>query len=307
MKFNFQQSTRAIILFAFSAMLFKMHFTGDLTKYINPKYELLSQSASVLFLILFFIQLTRIWTVKEQGHQCHHDDHACTHDHGDSNFNTKKLLSYGILIFPLITGFLLPPKVLDASIVDKKGGMAILSNQKKSAQKNEETNSDPAEQADSSEPIEHSTDQSNLDFPEEVSQEEYDKLIQKLEQSPNIEMNDYVFSPYYEEISLDVNRYKGRNITLTGFVYKEEGFEQNQLVLSRFLITHCVADASIIGFLSEFSEAASVEEDTWIEATGVLDVTTYAGNKLPIIKITDWKKINEPAKPYLYPVNIKIL
>nr|WP_313770638.1 DUF1980 domain-containing protein [Bacillus sp. S/N-304-OC-R1] len=35
-----------------------------------------------------------------------------------------------MIVFPLITGFLLPAKVLDASIANKKGGMAIIANQK---------------------------------------------------------------------------------------------------------------------------------------------------------------------------------
>ncbi|WP_396021233.1 hypothetical protein [Bacillus sp. S/N-304-OC-R1] len=45
---------------------------------------------------------------------------------------------------------------------------------------------------------------------------------------------------------------------LTGFAYKEDGFEQDQLVIARFVITHCVADASIVGFLTELPEASSI-------------------------------------------------
>jgi putative membrane protein len=78
-------------------------------------------------------------------------------------------------------------------------------------------------------------------------------------------------------------------------------------VLSRFLITHCVADASIIGFISELPEASSLKENTWIEVKGVLDTTNFNGTELPIIKITTWKKINEPKEPYLYPISVKIL
>ena len=132
MRFHFQQAVRALILLVFSTLLFKLHFTGEITKFINPKYEALSQIASIVFLILFFIQITRIWTVEEHSHQyCDHEDHDCSHhhDHGDSPINMKKLISYLIIAVPLITGFLLPPKVLDASIADKKGAMIILSSQ----------------------------------------------------------------------------------------------------------------------------------------------------------------------------------
>jgi putative membrane protein len=76
-----------------------MHYTGEMTKFINPKYEGLSQIASIIFLILFFIQITRIWSARDNGHHhCNHDDHYCNHDHGDSKFNTKNLISYFVIV-----------------------------------------------------------------------------------------------------------------------------------------------------------------------------------------------------------------
>jgi putative membrane protein len=308
-RLHFQQAVRAFILLAFSVLLFKLHFTGEITKFINPKYEGLSQSASVLFLILFIIQTTRIWTVKESSphHHCQHDthDHHCSHDHGDSRFNTKKLIAYLVIVFPLVTGFLLPAKVLDASIADKKGGLAVLSKQKAENQQEEETVPNTDQQED---PVinEDLVDLSRIKD-KAYTNEQYEQLLQQLEQSSTIEMNDNVFSTYYEEMHMDLEKFKGREITLKGFVYKEEGLEQNQLVLARFLITHCVADAGIIGFISELPEASSVELNTWIEAKGVLDTTNYNGTKFPIIKITNWKVIDEPKEPYLYPISVKVL
>jgi putative membrane protein len=308
-RFHFQQAVRAFILLAFSVLLFKLHFTGEMTKFINPKYEGLSQSASVLFLILFMIQTTRIWTVKEnsQHHHCHHDshDHNCSHDHGVSPFNTKKLIAYVIIVFPLVTGFLLPSKVLDASIADKKGGLAVLTNQKSEKEKDEKPSPNNSQQED---PFING-DLVDLSRLEELvyTKDEYNQLIQHLLQSSTIKMNDDIFSTYYDEIQTDIEKFKGREIELKGFVYKEEGLDQDQLVLSRFLITHCVADASIIGFISELPEASSLKENTWIEVKGVLDTTNFNGTELPIIKITTWKKINEPKEPYLYPISVKIL
>lgn len=310
MKFSFQQATRAMILLTFSAMLFKLHYTDEITKFINPKYVGLSQSASVIFLILFFIQITRIWTKKEYSHHnCHHEDEACGHDHGNSAFNTKKLISYIIIVFPLITGFLLPAKVLDASIASKKGGLAVLSNNTVTTQPDRNVNSSE-EDADTNNNIpedDNQVDPGLIENQKEISKEEFNQLIQKLEHSSTIKMDDFVYNAYYEEISKDINKFKGRNIELKGFVYKEDGLAQNQLVISRFLITHCVADASIIGFLSEIPEASSIDEDTWVEANGVLDTITYNGLELPFIKITNWTKISAPKEPYLYPISIKIL
>jgi putative membrane protein len=317
MQLHFQQAFRAFILLAFSTMLFKLHQTGDISKFINPKYEVLSQIASIIFLILFFIQVTRVWsTQKKSHHDCHHDDRSCHHDHGDTPLNTKKVIAYLVISFPLVTGFLLSPKVLDASIADKKGAMLILSNQKQTSlhQKNtfggETTTQKFEKNINSQEEISGHTgpvDPINLENEKVISEEEYNDLVKQLELKNTIEMNDSVYAAFYDEIGLDVGKYKGKKIKLTGFVYKEKELSQNQLVISRFLITHCVADASIIGFLSEFSEAPSLDNDTWIEAEGVLDVTSYNGTDLPLIKITGWKKINEPETPYLFPISIKIM
>ncbi len=312
MKFSYQQAVRSLILLAFSAMLFKLHFTGDIIKFINPKYVGLSQAASVIFLILFFIQNTRIWHIKAHSHNhCHHEDHACGHDHGNTTFNIKKLISYIIIVVPLLTGLFLPAKVLDASIAANKGGMTVLANQKDSSPEDTSTTDTKATDNNTGQeeiPIDaNPVDPGLVKNQKEISKEEFNQLIQKLEQSSTIEMNDFVYNAYYEEISKDLNKYKGRKIELKGFVYKEEGFNQDQLVISRFLITHCIADASIIGFLSEFSAASSIEQDTWIEANGVMDITSYNGMEIPLIKITEWKKISEPKEPYLYPISVKIL
>ncbi|MBY0123708.1 TIGR03943 family putative permease subunit [Bacillus sp. S/N-304-OC-R1] len=325
MNFNFQQTIRAFILLTFSIFILKLHYTGEMTKYINPKYLGLSLTAAIIFIVLFFIQLTRIWSEKHIHHKhshheddcCHHQDHACHHDHGETPFNFKKLVSYMIIVFPLLTGFLLPPKVLDASIANKKGGMAIITNQKEASEnkgiseKNEEELTEPSEIPEPKNPSENSLAQEHLLDPflasqEEMSEDDYEELRKTLSEKPNVVMEESVFSTYYEDIHMDIQKYKGKQIELTGFVYKEDDFEQDQVVLARFLITHCVADASIVGFLSEHPDASSMKTDTWIEAKGILDVTTYDGIELPLIKITSWKEIPDPQKPYIYPINVRL-
>lgn len=92
-------------------------------------------------------------------------------------------------------------------------------------------------------------DQSRISDPKVYTEEEYDQLKQQLEQSSTIDMNDNIFSTYYDEIHMDLEKFKGREIKLKGFVYKEDGLEQDQLVIARFSITHCVADAGIIIYI----------------------------------------------------------
>lgn len=332
MQFHAQQAARSLILLGFSVLIYMLHFTGKIYLFINPKYLLLSQAAAFLFLLLFFIQITRVWTIKgDHGHDscshgsecCSHDDqHDHVHDHGTTPFSLKKLLSYSIIVLPLLTGFLLPAKVLDSSIADKKGAMLSIAGSSKSGQGSQAT-SNPKEQAegqdtgDDTQPPEESDYQAGQgsDIPEGtetatgyenlMTDAEYDKKMKELESGSTIFFNDSIYSSYYEAISSDIDKFQGRKVSLYGFVYKEEGFAENQLVVSRFLVTHCVADASIIGFLSEFPDAATIEKDTWIKIEGVIETGSYMDTPIPLIKVTNWEITEEPEVPYLYPVSIK--
>ena len=137
-----------------------------------------------------------------------------------------------------------------------------------------------------------------------LTEEEYDGYVQELQSLSHIMMDTSLYNLYYEEISKDLNKYIGKTVQLSGFVYKEEGFSDNQLVISRFLVTHSPDDADIVGFLSEFNEASTLSEDTWIEATGILEKTNYNGSELPQLKITSWKKIDEPDESYVWRLSV---
>jgi putative membrane protein len=335
MQFHAQQAARALILLGFSVLLYMMHYSGKIHLFINPKYLQLSQAAAFIFLILFFIQITRVWTVKgsQDHHACghgyscsddhHHDhdhDHRCCshehdhfHDHGTSPFSLKKLLNYSIIVLPLLTGFMLPAKVLDSSIADKKGAMLSITGSSKTRDTSETKPAD--DQSGTKNPDSDGQTEDITSLPDdtaivsgyenESTEEEYNKLMKQLEESQTIEFNDSIYSTYYEEISSNINKYVGRKVSLKGFVYKEEGFAENQLVVSRFLVTHCVADASIIGFLSEFPDAASIENDTWIRVEGMIETGSYMDSPIPVIKVTKWEQADEPEVPYLYPVSIR--
>lgn len=275
--------------------------SGDILKYVNPKYNFLSQTAAYLFLFLFFIQCTRIWVRKNKhGEHCYY---GCSHDHGDSYSPVKKRIAYSILTFPLLTGFFLPAKLMDASMASKKG---IILNGTVGLQKEAESETGTIPSLyDQEEKV--TIDHEVVVDQKEVKKEAYDEKIKQLENAEVIDMNEEVFDPYYGQISENPEKYEGRTLKMKGFVYKEKGFQPNQFALTRFLITHCVADATSIGFLTEFEKAQTLQQDTWLEVEGTLELTTYNGWEMPLLKVNSWKVIKEPKEPYVYPVWIKIL
>lgn len=299
MQVHFQQAFRAFILGAFSVMLFHLHWTDKIVKFVNPKYENLSMTAAILFFVLFLVQLTRVfsWNARPPAHEAHA---CCAHDHGQSAFHLKKLITYTIIITPILTGFFLPAQVLDAAIADKKGGVMMLTNKQTKVEDyltEEEAIVDDIY-------AEHEPDTGLLDGRKEMKKDDYEQLKEELSQKPMIQMTDDNYTIYYGDINADYANYIGRKIQIKGFVLKEESFAQNQLVISRFLITHCIADASVVGFLSELPEAQNLEEDTWIEVMGTIDTINFDGTILPIIKIEQWVEIQEPLTPYLYPIDV---
>ncbi|MRH43589.1 TIGR03943 family protein [Aquibacillus halophilus] len=322
MRFHMQQAFRAIILLLFAIYIIKLHYTGDILKLINPKYDVISQLGVIILLVLFVAQLQRVWSAKSEDHDDDHADH--NHDHGYSSMNIKKLVSYSIVVFPLLTGFLLPPSTLNASIAEKKGAMMSITN---SALNNKKEEEELAAEVESSQPEINLPDdqtQGELENPPEndllsddnppdpnldsntYSQEEFRQMAQDLEKQSTVHMDDSVYTLNMDIISMNLEKYEGKEIVLNGFVYKEEGLKDNQFVLARFIITHCVADAGVTGFLSELDEAVDLQEDTWLEAKGTIAIQEYNGVDLPMIKITEWKKIEELEQPYIYPHGIMI-
>lgn len=295
-RLHFQHFIRAVILAVFAIFFIELHITGDITKYINPKYDGMSKIAAGVFILFFCIQLFRIWEKEEDSHvDC---SPGCTHDDGYSGSLSKRLMSYGILIFPLLTGFAFAPTVLDSNIAAKKG--TIL------PQVNRNENNGIEESVSENDLTGIQEEQEALPNNNFFSEEKYNQEMKKLEESKVIEMNGEIYSSYVEAMNMNPNDFEGRKIKVGGFVYKEEGLKANQLVLSRFLITHCIADASITGLITEFNQANEFEQDTWLEIEGTLGVTTYNGIELPLIKAEKWKVIKEPAQPYIFPILIKV-
>lgn len=298
MRFNFQHLLRAVILAIFATFFIKLHYTGDIIKYINPKYNWMSLITAGLFICLFLIQLCRVWESEEDNHA--YCPPGCNHDEGGSSSFPKRLLGYVIIMLPLVTGFAFSPATLDASIAGKKGINLSQYSGNEAAMFME--SSEPGAATENSQIIEHTIPLPNNNF---ITDDIYDEAMERLKAFDMIQMSDHIYASYYRAINTEPDSFMNRKINIKGFVYKEEGFNPDELVIARFVITHCIADASVIGFLSEFDQAINYEENTWIELEGTLDTKNYYGEEIPLIQVDTVKIIEEPVEPYIYPVMIK--
>ncbi|MDT2047361.1 TIGR03943 family putative permease subunit [Priestia flexa] len=273
---------RILILIGFTFVFMHLHATGDISKYINMKYAWISYST--IFLLWFITIAAFIFYMKGDEHDHNHGDGCDCHSHSHAPRKRDKFL-YLIYIVPIITALFLPISKLDSKIVEAKGFNFPIY----------EKNS-PYDQHQFLEP-----DTSSF-----YGEEAYDKMIRKdLKQfgkSEKLNLEDTEFLNAMETIYNYPGEFTGKTIRLKGFLYHNDELPKNQYFLFRFGIIHCIADSGAFGMLIEFPDDVSFQNDDWVTVTGKIDTMYYQPFKktLPMIKVSNVKKEQEPDDPYVY-------
>ncbi len=66
----------------------------------------------------------------------------------------------------------------------------------------------------------------------------------------------------------------GRDIEIYGFVYRDDTYPKNIILVSRLCLYCCAADAYVIGFYVKVEDADAFESDEWIYVTGHVESIT---------------------------------
>ncbi len=89
----------------------------------------------------------------------------------------------------------------------------------------------------------------------------------------------------------------GSEVDFTGFVTRESTTPADEFVLTRFLISCCVADALSVEVRVVGAPPGEFEEDEWVRVTGKI----YPLANEVIVDATDVEKVKRPKRPYLNP------
>lgn len=109
------------------------------------------------------------------------------------------------------------------------------------------------------------------------------------------------YYPVMCDLYTDIDKYVGRTVTVTGFVFRDESFGTDQFVAARLLMVCCAADMQTVGLLCQYDGAASLESDSWVTVTGVLQKVPFGGEDVPCIAVESVVAAEEPADAYIYP------
>ncbi len=99
----------------------------------------------------------------------------------------------------------------------------------------------------------------------------------------------------------DPASFNGQVVDVIGFVYRDPRNGADQIWVSRFAISCCVADASALGLLVQTSAASTLTNDSWIHVTGKFKAGQFAGEGVPVIIPDKIEPAQQPENPYLYP------
>ena len=93
----------------------------------------------------------------------------------------------------------------------------------------------------------------------------------------------------------------GEEVDVVGFVYRDERFGSDELMISRFVVSCCAADGQPIGLIVRADDASVWTDDQWLEIRGTIELGEFNGLTLPLLMADEMVAVEAPAQPYLYP------
>jgi uncharacterized repeat protein (TIGR03943 family) len=94
--------------------------------------------------------------------------------------------------------------------------------------------------------------------------------------------------------------FDGQQARVVGFVYRDERFLDSQFMISRFIVSCCVADAFPVGLIVAWPETVDLADDEWVEVTGRFEERDFDGFKIPVLVADSVTPTVPPPQPYLY-------
>lgn len=95
--------------------------------------------------------------------------------------------------------------------------------------------------------------------------------------------------------------YLGQKAKVKGFVVHLETLPDDYIMITRFVITHCVLDAFPMGLPVKLTQSREVyPPDTWLEIEGEMTTAVLERKRASAIQAISIKEIPEPKNPYEY-------
>jgi putative membrane protein len=95
--------------------------------------------------------------------------------------------------------------------------------------------------------------------------------------------------------------FNGQQVDVIGFVYHEPHFLADEMMVARFTMSCCVADAFSIGLPIVYETAQDFTAGVWVRVQGELQADDFGEEFMPVVYATSVEVVDPPAQQYLYP------
>ncbi len=302
---------QVLLLLGLAALQAVLLLSGAIHLYQAPKMQPFVIFSTAAFVVM---ALHGLWTllVPKAGAEARC---GCSHDHEPSRAGKAAMTALFGLV--LVTGFFLPHQVLDSRVAEKKG-IALSRSPAPSVFGPEQIPGLPPEshlffqeetpwdsgQAMDFEPTGSDLDEEQAKLREELGiwydREIYQELTEDLLARETLRITDADFLDAMLIISAYLDRFQGRRVEFTGFVYHDGTMAENELAVARISITCCLADATVYGLLVRADQPLP-PNDTWVRVHGRIGATRFMEEDIPMILAERLEIIPAPDQPYVYP------
>jgi putative membrane protein len=293
---DFYTYIRGIVLMGFMLLFIGLLATGRLHYYVAPKMFYFVYAAIIVFGILGIMQFLN--RGKSENH-C-----QCGGNHIPSGGKFKNFFIFSLFIIPLLTGFMLPEKGMESAIAKKRGvqygSMYVKSTDKKKTDTPEKNNRTKSSSQNTKKTSDNKTSDDST-YPVVDVSAYYKKFGKQLSKKDNLIVSPDHYLDVMTVLNMSLDSFVGKQIEITGFIFRQEGLKENQAAIARFAMTCCSADATVYGIIIEGDQVETLRSDQWYMVTGKLDKTVFQNENLPIIHVQSLKKIKAPKDPYVYP------
>lgn len=283
---------RALLLAGFAMLIVYLFHTGDIALYIAPKMEILVKLSAIGLYAAAIYQIYAALQARINKRKA--ADCDCGHPHKSSGF--KNFLVYSLFLLPLVLGFLVPTGTLGSALAAKKG-VSFSGNEAVSRTGTEQQLPELA--AASASPA----DADSLDalFPYDEYTVDHAALAKRLYAQDIVDVPDKQFIETLTALDLYRDAFIGKEVRISGFIYREDDMGDNRFAVSRFAMNCCSADALPYGLMSEWPKASDYAEDEWVTVVGTIGLSNYLDNEILTLELSRIERIDAPEEPYVYP------
>lgn len=99
--------------------------------------------------------------------------------------------------------------------------------------------------------------------------------------------------------------YRGKEVELVGMLRKndahvEKEFGKGALLVFRFVVNCCAADATPLSVLIEPTEEVSIPDNAWVQVQGQFEIMKKGRARVPMLKKATLRAAKRPGMPYLF-------